>query len=234
MLAKKDREQVQRDRDLKEREEALSAREATFKAAKEDPFAFIEKELGVTYDAWTERLVKGPKPVEKDPVAELQGTVEKMQKEAKAKEEAEAAAKLQSEHDRALNDFRGGVKAEIAKNESLELCRIMGDEAVEQAVAVVRAHVRKTGELLPLAEALSLVEGFYEESGSRFLQSKKLTARLSSSTPEVQKPAPAVVQKPSQTITSKVAPTTPAAEPPKNERERWNQLYAKRKGTIFK
>ncbi len=240
-LAKKDREQVHRDQELKRREQELAPFKTIQDDFKKDPIAAAQK-YGVSYEAWTERLLKGdPEVKPKDPATVALEKAEALEKAAQARDEKEAKEKQQAIWDNEIKLFRAGVADAIAKGPEYQLCQRKGADAVEQVNAVVRVHAQQTGKLMPLAEAIKYVEDYYKSERDFWLNPGPAAP---GSTPAAPAPAPAktpaappkaAVPSPAPaTLTNRDTPSTPVEELPKGKDARWAAISKKYRGKLMK
>lgn len=207
-----------RDREMKQRENALKSREAEVDSKIAEMQKQIEqyknvqqqlanlkkmpvktlKELGVSYSDVAQDAMGQYKEPEPDPLdAKLQPLVERLTKAEQAAKELEA---LKAElHQNNMAQAEEAVRTNFVDTiesggDKYELCKNMGDEAIELSRYILQSYYDTHKKLLTYEEVLDITEKHYEEKVlGRLLASKK-----ASTLAERNKPAP--------TTTAKVPP----------------------------
>jgi hypothetical protein len=172
MLAKEEKRlQEERKRLAEERKNPDFQEFLEFKklkgSAKQDPLAILEK-FGLSYDELTDYVISGKHT--KDPsIRTLEEKIEKMEREAREKEELQKKALEESQ----LNNFKEQIKAKcLEANDDFELVNIWG--AHNLVYSVIQEHYDKTEEVLPITEAAKKVEAYLEKESEKYQGSKKL------------------------------------------------------------
>lgn len=172
MLAKEEKRlQEERKRLAEERKNPDFQEFLEFKklkaGAKQDPLSLLEK-FGVTYDELTDYVISGKHT--KDPsVRALEEKLEKMEREAREREESSKKALEESQ----LNQFKEQIKAKCLESaDEFELVNVW--QAHNLVYSVIQEHYDKTEEVLPITEAAKKVEAYLEKESEKYQGSKKL------------------------------------------------------------
>lgn len=145
-----------------------------------------------------------------------QDEAQKLRDEIKReKEEAETR-----QNEAAITQLKSDISSTIKKDlEKYEYCAFEGPEAEAQAYEVISEHLKETGELLSVEQALDICEEYYEMRDKAMASLKKRQPKPVETQTEVT-PASPVSNVPSQS--AKPAPTltnrlTPTATSPRHE-----------------
>jgi hypothetical protein len=233
LLARREKELVQRDKDLKSKE-AQYAEWQKEKAALEqskreedelwqtNPFEAL-KRRGLSYQKLTELQLNDEKPTP-DLIAkkvardELEAYKKEQQELAKKKadEDAERAKKEAEEaYNNTLTQFREETKAFVTSHtDDYELIGLHADDGIETVLATIELHFQETSKagnprVLSIKEACDLVEKHFEDEAKKLIATKKLQAKASPQ-PEADK-AQSETAKPRTTLNNNMtsSATTP-------------------------
>lgn len=174
-LGKRFAELTRRQRELFEKEQSIKALEGklnpvqqAIETAKQNPMKLLEA-AGITYEELTEYILNGEEPTEAS-VSPVEKKVEELELKLKAKEEAEEQAR-QKAYEEQINAFRG----EISKAaEAYELVHTL--EQTDLVYDVILEHHSRTGNVLPIDQALQLTESYLEEQAKKVLSVSKFRA----------------------------------------------------------
>lgn len=207
-LRQKEREIEQRmaeiESKLKAQEPAPAAKQPELPLElrlKKDPFNTL-KELGLDYDVLAQVAKNNGKIT---PELQMEIMREELRREYDEKLQAineKLQAKEQEEQvstqERAVQQFKSSIAEEITKNaETYEFLSLEGEEGIDLVYEVIENYYKETDEIMPVEEALKLVEEqFEEEAKSRLERSKKIKKFLgTSAAPTQQAQPPAKVNK---------------------------------------
>jgi hypothetical protein len=231
VLARKEKELVQRMRAFKQQEEAFKTREAQIREeAVKDLYARIEDkplevlgERGISYDKLVQDSMNQPDPrlnaLERQ-IADLKQEI------AKSKQNAEEQSKKQLAQSKTTLEQR--VKELVNNNPSYETIASL---QVEDAVtALIMDTYEESGAILSLEQAANEVEEYLVEEALKYASVPKIKSRLATSLETPQATKSTVPQK-SMTLTNDFQPASPRkasqSESVRRAKELWNQSLIK-------
>lgn len=172
-LAKKEKAIRQKEQALKALEERVAKVDALRQKAKENPLEVLQ-EYGLTYEQLTDFILSGNAPKEATPDDRVKALEERLERDAKEREETAKAAKVDDEKRRIMfwkeTVLVPGLKANADRWECIHA---RGDAAYELVIDVMAAYTNKHG-VPPAADvAADQVEKDLEEEGRIYAGLKK-------------------------------------------------------------
>lgn len=199
-------------------------------AAKRDPLAALEA-LGLSYDDLTEQMLNGKKPTPSGEVAALRQELEQLrveQEQARARAEQAAAARLEAERAAVIDEARQAAVAHVEANaDRYTLTTINGGASLVPQVR--EQHFARTGQLLTIEQAASLVEKHFEGIADRVVKARQgipaKTATAPAAAPAANPPAA-----PRTLSNALTASPSVAAPKPRTEADRIKAALARLEG----
>lgn len=215
LLAKRERELLMREVELKPLVKQAEAYEKAKAEAARNPDAYL-KAAGLTYQQVTEFYLNRGQPTPEMQQTEVQKQIAELREEIAKRDQRDA----ERERTKSVEAFRGRVSKFIAQGgEATELCQQEGEEAVDLVGGIIEAHYKRSGKVMAIDEAVKRAESALEQRANKYLQTKKIGGRLPPAAPKSAAPkaARSPGQKPSsvppKTLTNRHAAPVP---PPKN------------------
>lgn len=180
-LAKKEKMQRERERQLVEREEKLKSQEAEYgqkyvskdKLTKENALSTLEG-LGLTRDQLAGLLLNGPEAV--DPmISSLQAKIAELESKTSESQKRFEEQQAQS-YDQAVQQIRTDAKLLIDSNPDFETIKDTGNH--EAVVELIKKTFSEDNLLLTVEEAAKQIEDFLVEEGLKYASMTKVKARL--------------------------------------------------------
>ncbi len=224
ILARKEKQQRQRDQQLRAREAAVKAAEDLAKSVKPsappldeskyvpkdrlttDPFSVLT-ELGLTYDQLTEMALNAPKAEQiatnnelRALRAELQALKDQSDKTTKSFEEQQTQS-----YQQAVNQIRVEAKQLIEKDPNFETIR--ETNSLRDVVELVERTFKQDGILLTVEDAAQQVEDYLVDEALKLARIKKIQHRLATKPTQSQKPTGDPKQQQLKTLTNAVSST---------------------------
>lgn len=173
------------------------------------------KYLGFTDTDIFNALASVPEPTAEDKMKKV------VQDELSAyqKMQQEKASQAQAEQDKKIiGNFKTNIMQTITKDPSkYEFCNYHGEAAKEQVFELIETHFKESGEVIPLNEALDIVEEFYESTAKEMSEKvSKLKVKPTETSAATEQLTPQVSPKPSLTR----QPTSAAGETREQKRAR--------------
>jgi hypothetical protein len=157
---------------ITEKQKALEAWETGKASAKRDPLAFLEKELGVTYQQLTESILSGNQE-EKTPVnhelAELKAKVAELESIRQ-----EAVKAQESRNEQVIQDYRNSVVKFAADNASTYERINLRDDGKSLLLRTVDEYAYQNNKILQPKEAADMVESFLDAQFLKEMKAKKI------------------------------------------------------------
>ena len=212
-LTRRAKEQYRKEQELKQLEEKLNPVNEALTKVKENPLALLDA-AGITFEDLTDFILnEANQQTNTSKELTVEEKVEQLELKLKAEEEAKQRQRLEEEQaqiESSIKSFNDTVK-ELAQQPEFEL--IHTTEQHEMVYDLVLAHYEQSGQVLPVLEAMQLVEAhLLEELESKALKANKIRQRLMVEsqpkpqvTPQVQKPVA-----PKVTLSNSMAPSTSA------------------------
>lgn len=198
---------TRREQGVRQKEQEIKTKEAEYKAYQADQklmndniLAWLEKK-GYGFDKLTQlALNDGKKPAE----MQVQELREQLEREKQEREEAEKT-RAQKSYEEQKTNFVAEISDFISANaEAYELTSV-AEEPAELIYNVIEQHYKKTQRVLPIKDAVELVEKHFEtEMDTKYSKLKKIQAKFAPKEPVVEPKTP-VAQPRSQTITNSQA-----------------------------
>jgi hypothetical protein len=251
-LARRQKAQLEAERRAKsefERNQVLSEKTKSFESelleGKKNPFEFMKKHFGLTYEDLTEMQLNDGRPTDKMEITSKLSELDqwkKDQEELKAKEkeefEREQSKRESEEQEKQITEFKKGIPAKLEKNDKLDLVLALlePEEQSTEVFNIIEAHWASEEEkiekdpsynptLLSVDEAADILEGILSEKFSKHVTKSKKFGHLLKQEASPTKPAkdqPGF--RPSQVNTTKTltndTATSPSLLSPQTERER--------------
>ena len=236
-LARRERDLVGRDLDLKKKQQEYDAKIKEYddyqnfkKSAKLDPLKAIES-LGLSYEEITGHMLNGNKPTTETKVEELERQLKEFQEGLTKKErdalEADKEEK-QKQADRYLEEFKGELNSFIDSTpEEYDLINLYDQK--EEVLKVIQANLEKTGKILSNKEAADLVKDYLLEMTNKGVATKAYQAKYGATSPapqagdKKQEIDSATAKSLSNSLTANAGTSL---LPPKTERERMERALA--------
>lgn len=180
-----------------------------------DEPAAVLNEHGVSYDKVTSQYLNAPNPE----ILALTQTTRALQQKLAQYEQSMKDAQTQ-QYDQAKKQIRTEAKLYIDSNDTLEAIKAHGEEAVDAVTKLIERTFEKRGYLMPVEQAIQKVEAKLTERALALAQLKKVKEKLAPAPAPIPEPAPQIPkqeQRPSNTLSQRLAPTQGA---PRSERER--------------
>lgn len=145
---------------------------------KSDPYAFLEKQ-GVTYDAWTRRILNDNKPTVNDEVAQLRDELRQLKEAEKAQQQKAAQEQQEVQFQQARKQVLDSI-GQYIQNNSDRYPLITSRDANNVVWDVMLEHHRSTGRALSFDEAAGLTESYFADELRAQLKSDKIRAFIGS------------------------------------------------------
>ncbi len=174
------------------------------------------KYLGFTDTDIFNALASVPEPTPEDKMKKV------VQEELTAyqKMQADKAASVQAEQDKkVIGDYKANIMNTITTDAAkYEFCNFHGEAAKEQVYELIETEFKNSGEIIPMKEALDIVEQFYEESAQEMTKLSKLRMKATPETPETKTLTPQVSPRPTNSVHKQ--PNAPSTESREAKRAR--------------
>lgn len=141
---------------------------------KENPLDVLEKELGVSYNELSERLITGGENMTNREIQELRKELAEL-KGGISKEKEQNQAQLATNTEKALVH---SIESHISNNKDFELMSNKTLDGVETAKQLIIDYYEKTGKILSTQEACSMVEQYLEETVKSIAEANKVRAMM--------------------------------------------------------
>jgi hypothetical protein len=180
LLTRKEREILKMKREFSEKQKQYEEFENLVKMAKEKPLEYLSKG-NLSYDDITNYILTQPDPKPEDKYAALEAQINQIKKGFETeKEQAERA-----EAQRVEQAFKDKIVSTVNSNpDEFEFVKLHGKMALDLTYQTIEDVYKKTGQLIPINDALKDVEQYLENETKTMLQSSK-KAKAFFSIPEI-------------------------------------------------
>ena len=176
-LARKERELLQRESEMKERLGEFENYQKERAKLKESPIEFLESN-GWKFQDLADYVLNNNKPTAETQVSRLQKRLDEMEAERKAEIENRERQAKEEENKKTITAFKNSIKELVSSNnEQYEL--INHFNAIDTVYDVIQNYYNQNGEVLDTAKAAAEVEKYLEQQFEQAASTSKFKKRYS-------------------------------------------------------